>query len=106
MTRQRITVDRIDLTLDGWGGAQAELLAGQLQAALAAQAWAGETAGDPAGAAAAGHGTADLGAFPDPATMETPLAGPALAQAVAARLMTLISQAAEVHPPQEVPPWP
>ncbi len=101
MTMSRITVDRIAITLDGVPAAQADLLAAQLQAALAAQPWPADPAGDPAAASAP-----DIAASPDAATLETRLAGPELVHAVAARLVDLIGLAAEVRTPQEVPPWP
>ena len=101
MTIPRITVDRIALTLDGVPAAQAELVAAQLQAALAAQPWPADPAGDPAAASAP-----DVTATPGNDTLETRLAGPELVHAVAARLMDLIGLAAEVRTPQEVPPWP
>ncbi len=101
MTLQRITVDRIDLTLDGLAAAQAESVAAQLQAALSAQPWPLERAGDPTSTMAPA-GT-DV---PDSATLEARLAGPELVQAVAARLMGLIGLAAEARTPQEAPPWP
>ncbi len=101
MTVQRITVDRIALTLEGLPAAQAEVLAAQLQAALAAQAWPSQAAADPAAAtmpeAAAARGSE---------TLETRLAGPELVHAVAARLVDLIGLAGEVRPRQEVAPWP
>ncbi len=101
MTMQRITVDRIALTLDGLPAAQAELVAAQLQAALSAQPWPADAGADPAAAS-----TPDISGDPGDATLETRLAGPELVHAVAARLMDLIGQSAEVRSPQEVPPWP
>ncbi len=105
MTMQRITVDRIALTLDGLPAAQAELVAAQLQAALSAQPWPADTSADPAAAPAAAS-TPDISGDPGDATLETRLAGPELVHAVAARLMDLIGQSAEIRSPQEVPPWP
>ena len=101
MTIQRITVDRIALTLDGVPAAQAELLAAQLQAALSAQAWPAQAEGDPS-AANEPEGPAAHGSDP----LDTRLAGPELVHAVAARLMDLIGAAAVVRTPREVAPWP
>lgn len=97
MTPQRITVERIALTLEGWPVAQAQLLAAQLQAAMAGQAPAAARdglGGPPDDEAASGE-------------LVTRLAGPALVAAVAARLMARIgAAAADDHTPQEAPPWP
>ena len=101
MTLHRITVDRISLTLDGLPAAQAELLAAQLQSALAAQPWPAQADADPQAS-----GIADAPAPADGDTLETRLAGPALVQAVASRLMDLIGLAAQARTPQEVAPWP
>ncbi len=101
MTLQRITVDRIALTLDGLPAAQAELLAAQLQAALSAQAWPAQAEDDPSAAT-----VPEAPAAPGSGTLDTRLAGPALVHAVAARLMDLIGAAAVVGTPQEVAPWP
>lgn len=84
MTLRRITVDRIALNLEGLPVAQAELLAAQLQAALAAQAFAPAPDGD----AQPGE------------ELRTNLTGQALVTAVAARLAGLLASAAEA------PPWP
>lgn len=99
MTMQRITVDRLVVTLDGLPAAQAELLAAQLESALAAQPWPAEVGTD-----LAASGDTDAPAHPGGATLETRLAGPEHVHAVATRLMDLIGQSAEVRTPQEVPP--
>lgn len=98
MTVHRITVDRLSLTLAGLPAAQAEVLAAQLQAAMAAQPWPTETAPD------LPETTGDPTA--DPTTLDTRLAGPELVHAVAARLMHLIAAAAAPRTPQEAAPWP
>lgn len=84
MTLRRITVERIALNLEGLPVAQAELLAAQLPAALAAQAFAPT----PDGEAQRGE------------ELRTDLTSQALVTAVAARLAGLLASAAEA------PPWP
>jgi len=84
MTLRRIVVDRIGLTLDGLPADQAELLAAQLQDALAAHPFPQPVAD---------------GAAPDN-ELRTDLTGQALVSAVAARLMQLIASE------PETPPWP
>ena len=85
MTLRRITVDRIALHLEGLPAGQAELLAAQLQAALAAQAF---------GASGAG------GDAPAGGELHTDLTGEALVAAVAARLAAMVAAS------PETPPWP
>lgn len=120
MSLRRIDVDRIVLTLEGLPVAQAELVAAQLQAAMAAQPW-------PLPQAAAGPVAGDSGAAPEgvEASLEVPsrLAGPALVDAVAARLVSRVGAALRAGPShiasadllqdpstggaaKEAPPWP
>lgn len=87
MILRRIVVDRIELNLEGLPVGQAELVAAQLQAALAAQSFATAEAGD-ANSPADGE-------------LRTSLTGEALVRAVAARLAHLVAAA-----PQETTPWP
>ncbi len=84
MTLRSLTIDRIALTMEGLPMDQAQLVAAQLESALAGQVWNPPPTGD--------------GQPPD--TLETPLAGPALVQAVAARLVALVGLA------KEASPWP
>mgnify|MGYP000287589564 FL=1 len=84
MTLRQVTIDRIALTMEGLPLDQAQFVAAQLESALAGQDWSPPPAGDE----------------PPPDTLETHLAGPALVQAVAARLVALVGLA------KEGPPWP
>ena len=92
MTPRRIVLDRIALTLEGLPVAQAELLAANLQAALAAQSFGHLDGGDDAASGNALH---------------TDLTGQALVTAVAARLAGLLAAAPEVLAAgPEALPWP
>ncbi len=84
MTLRQVTIDRIALTMEGLPLDQAQLVAAQLEAALAAQDWSAPAEGEE----------------PTAPTLDTHLAGPALVQAVAARLVALVGLA------KETPPWP
>lgn len=101
MTLRRLDIDRIVLTLQGVPVAQAELLAAQLQAAMAAQPW--PLAPEAASPLASGTATPPEG---EAATLDIPsrLAGPALVQVVAARLMAMAGSALDVRTPSQAGP--